>query len=403
MAELNLRGTRALVASFSVLEKDPRVKRQLEWLVSAGVNVTALGFGPPDPVLGSGFIALSQPSLVERLLTYFFASTEARSHRFALTPEVRSLIEKIRRSEFDFVILNDLDLAGVDEFFEACKESGTALIWDLHEYFPDLGGGLFWKLTQVRYHNWLFSKLTQRNIDSFITVSPDIGELYEPRLGKLPATVVNAPILASGAEEDFEFRPESRVINLVYHGAAGKGRGLFRLITTMPKLRPDFKLTVVATGPRVRVSVLKLWARVVAPAQRVEFRDPVRFDQISKLLREFDLQVLFYHPPHSTNEKFALPNKLFESMAAGLGIVIGDSPSMRRVVEKAGCGVVAGGWRVADLADAINGLQRTKVDQLRLAGLRASSQFGSSQNGEAFLREVHRALTRRKRGSATHD
>lgn len=391
-----LKGSRGLVISYSSIERDPRVRRQLDWLSSVGAEITAAGFRPHGPAPLKRFVELGQAPLPNRLRTYVFSSHELRSQRLAVTPEITVLLGEISDSKFDFVILNDLDLAGCDELFQACSSTQTAIIWDLHEYFPDLGGGLFWKLTQERYHKWLLERLQTRSIDSFMTVSDDIGDLYERHLGIRPATVVNCPDLVGNFREDFVSRPDSKEINLLYHGAVGKGRGLFRLIRAMRSVRAEFSLTVIPTGPRLRVLVLKIWSRLRKSHSRVRFLKPVRFDRIREMLRGYDLQVLFYHPPHSTNEKYALPNKLFESLSGGLGLITGESPSMKRIVENFGCGIVVNGWKATNLSAAINELNRDRVERIRQASLEAASQFGSGSNGKYFLAVVAMVVSRKR-------
>lgn len=69
----------------------------------------------------------------------------------------------------------------------------------------------------------------------------------------------------------------------------------------------------------------------LAGNRAVEFLPTVPTQQISTFINQFDLG-LFIVEPVNFNYTHALPNKFFEFIQARLGIVIGPSPEMKRIV-----------------------------------------------------------------------
>ena len=53
------------------------------------------------------------------------------------------------------------------------------------------------------------------------------------------------------------------------------------------------------------------------------------------------------------NHRLALPNKVFEYIAAGVPVVVSDLPELRRLVEEHGVGWTADARRPAALAEAL--------------------------------------------------
>jgi len=121
--------------------------------------------------------------------------------------------------------------------------------------------------------------------------------------------------------------------------------------------------------------------------QRVVFHQPVSVRDIPKAINSFDLEVIFY-PPLTENLRHALPNKFFEAVQAGIGVVIGDSPNMRAIVDTENFGVVVQGWSQSDLVVALNKLDRTIVNELKVNASRAARKLNSDYERDGFLAEI---------------
>jgi glycosyltransferase involved in cell wall biosynthesis len=92
--------------------------------------------------------------------------------------------------------------------------------------------------------------------------------------------------------------------------------------------------------------------------------------------------------------KYAMPNKFFESVAAGLAIVTGPSPEMARLTQKYGFGVVAPGFETCDLANVLNGLNHEQINDMKLRALAASEVLNADVEMGKLL-NIYRRLIRK--------
>jgi len=87
------------------------------------------------------------------------------------------------------------------------------------------------------------------------------------------------------------------------------------------------------------IEQLRKLAAQLAP-NRIFFHDPVPPAQIVQQIQRYDVG-LYLLEPSNYNRAMGTPNKLFDFIAAGLGVCIGPSPAMAELVHQYGIGVVA--------------------------------------------------------------
>jgi len=389
-ASLEVSPKRALVLSYSPVERDPRVRRQIQWLSSAGFEVQVWGLGPRPNVGETGFNEIYFPALPVRVLTYIFSSSRTRFSRM-----VGSQLAHLTRnldacSRHDLVILNDLDFLGLDEHFTHWAAQGTKVVIDLHEYFYDVGGSLIWRLFHVRYYRWLLKRLELRSFARIFTVSEEIAKLYETKIKRPLVSLENTPDSSRIGQlvSKSALVQDGQTIQLVHHGIFGKGRGVLRLIGAMRHVNQRFSLTLMLLmSPISRLALVGI-SHFYGVRSRVKIQKPTPMVKILDTLASFDLEVIFYHPPHSTNELYSLPNKFFESISAGLGLVIGSSPSMSGIVKKYELGAVADSWTAKSLASAINGLTTNDINRAKMQGALAMEEYNDTKIQQRFLRSL---------------
>jgi glycosyltransferase involved in cell wall biosynthesis len=181
--------------------------------------------------------------------------------------------------------------------------------------------------------------------------------MYSERLGKKFYEVENVPINYGHSYEMTDEKKSvssSNPVQFVYHGNSGKGRGLFHVLFAFSQTTGDSNLNLVLTGSDFTKWVLMVYSKMLSLDSRVVFWPRVEPERVTSFLRKFDVAIIFFPPPHSSSINYSLPNKFFESIAAGLGIIVGPNPSMSRIVLQSGCGIVLGDWSIKNLANELS-------------------------------------------------
>jgi len=372
-------GQRALVASASKIEGDPRVLRQVEWLRDAGWSVDTLGRGGTPAEVNGRHHVLGERSFPVRVAANVLLPSAVR-YRIL---ESSSIAPSVYEHPYDLVVVNEIELAPwlIAERGRVLVPGGRAHL-DLHEYAPSQRIGLLHRLVFKRYRAWMTRAISSRVFTSRSTVANGIARLYAENFGiPVPAIVRSTP--------HFVDQPPSPVardrIRLVHHGAASLTRGLSLLIDAMADLDERFTLEFMLVGSPESVNSLRSQAAPLG--DRVTFRPPVDVHTVSKVLNDYDAEIIFF-PPVTENLRFVLPNKFFESVQGRLAVVIGPSVEMVELVERYGNGVVTNGWTAADLASAIGTLDAEAVVRMKAGSDRAARDLSAETEGARFLEAI---------------
>ncbi|MGF3055834.1 glycosyltransferase [Microbacterium sp. YY-01] len=372
----------ALVVSHTNLQRDPRVRREVEWLTAEGWSVDTVGLGPAalDGVREHFEFRAEKPWLrfmgtkafVHVFLPQKLKFTVLFGHRIA-----REMYRKLADDSYDLVLINDIVLLPI---IQHLPRTAARVHLDLHEYFPPhLGKHLrgWWLGTPLR--KWTRRFISDARIRSRSTVARGIAELYRDEFGvPEPQLIKNCP-----PREDLSPSPvDSDTIDLVYHGAAAWERGLRCLIDAMGKLPERFRLHLMLVASHQGIDEVE--AAIAPLGDRARLVPPVAVDQIASRINEFDLEVMFY-PPTTENLRFALPNKLFEAIQARLGVVIGESPMMADVVHTYGNGTVVSGWHTADLVAALSHVTPNDVRAYKQGSVAAAAELNAENEHKKFL------------------
>lgn len=378
---------RILLISYSDLHKDSRVRRQIDWLSSAGWSIDTLGLGPhPAEEVATHFGLIDQARWVRTragsALIYGLLPSHMRFRFLTVDRIPRALRERIARGYYDCIIFEDYDflpLLTLRKIFtpEAVKRQ---VHLDMHEYRdPRL------KLTTIRrrltdrYYRWRRSLIGHPAIDTRTTVANKIAQLYADEFGlEEPKLVRNIP----PGEEIIPSPVNDNDIKLIFHGMASWARGFQEIFAALPTLDERFSMTFMLTGNPSIIQKVKELARPFG--NRVSFVEPVSVAEVASRINEFDLELILL-PPHTVNLEYALPNKLFEAIQGRLGVVIGQSPMMAEIVDEFDLGVIVPGWTPEDLANTLNSLNAERVREFKAASHIAAQTLNAETEGRAFL------------------
>ena len=336
---------------------DTRVRREAGTLTRAGHEVTVVHLPPPDgPAEPDGLPF----SLVPASLG---AGRRQLPHVVRLGTEAARLALRAAATRPDAVHAHDaaMLLPGL----VAARRSGAKLVYDSHE----LATGVPYRRGAWPAVVAAAERLGVPRADATIVVSEGIAASLSERyrLRRPPATIRNLPDLPPpGAVRAPDLRRELGVGDapLVLHqGAVAAGRGCETLLRALPLLPDAHLLYLGATGPYA--DRLRALAGELGVADRVHLLGPAEPAALLSHSAQADVGVSLLEDS-CENHRLALPNKLFEYVAAGLPVVVADLPEAARLVREYGIGWCADPADPASVAAAL----RTALAQQDDEGLR---------------------------------
>jgi glycosyltransferase involved in cell wall biosynthesis len=116
-------------------------------------------------------------------------------------------------------------------------------------------------------------------------------------------------------------------IQVLYHGGYTAGRGLESLVDAMALVKSPATLTFRGYGD-IELA-LRAQARAAGLTDIIKFEKPVPMRELSRTATACQIGII---PYTKRVAEFALPNKIFEYMAAGLALVANDLTEFRRIV-----------------------------------------------------------------------
>lgn len=273
--------------------------------------------------------------------------------------------QRLRENELDLIHIND-DFA-LPSGIAAGLDSGCKTIFDAHEFSPD-------QKREGTIKKWLFTLFTSyiiiamgRKADAFITVSEGIAGLYRRIFGFDPCVIMNAPLRKEPVNQ--EFKPEK--IRIIHHGQAAPKRNLELLIDVASRLDKRYSLHFLLTHKsKAYLDFIKEYAKVNSPGN-VFFHPPVSPNQIVDLLGQYDVGIHILIDD-VLNHKYALPNKFFDFISAGLAVVIGPSPEMVKISSRYDFGIVAPSFDPETISDILNSISPEEILLKKEASRKAS-------------------------------
>jgi glycosyltransferase involved in cell wall biosynthesis len=356
---------RILIMCLSDPSTDPRPLRSIKVCRSEGYAVSVLGLRPKSNLEVQSYFYVDKPLITMRAKVYrnLLALTAAippfNNLQFFLDIDnirfgLKGVIDNLTEESFDLLIVEDLQLLPLAN---KIKKSGK-ILFDAREYYPrQIEGSIKFNLLEKPRRISLCRHYLPL-CDAIVTVSEGLRNEYQREFG------IEVELLRSVPEYlDISTSPtKSEKIRLVHHGLASKNRGLHKMIDIFQLLDRRFYLDLVLVGnDSYKGELIK---RAAAYKSRINFLDPVPYEEIIPFLSYYDVG-FFYCEPKTFNLKHCLPNKFFEFIQARLMLAIGPSPDMAELINKYKCGIVADEFSVESMANALNSLTKIDIDKAK--------------------------------------
>jgi len=365
---------------------DARVRREAKALGAAGHDVVVVHLGAadvPSTITEEGYRVV--PALRSR------TRLPLRAHRLVM---LAGFVRAVRRERPDVVHAHDAAMLAPG--LAGARSVGARLIYDSHE----LATGVpyrerLWALF-VRALEWSVI----RRCDAVITVSDGIADrLVELHgMGRRPTVVRNVPDLrgplGGGRLRRVLGLPEAPLV--LHQGAPARHRGCAQLVRAMVSVPSAHLVFLGDEGDPGYVAALGRLAARHGLEERVHFVPSVPLEELLAQTAEADVGVSLLEDV-CDNHRLALPNKLFEYVAAGVPVVASRLPEIRRLIEGRGIGWTADASDPADVARALRNALAARHENGLTDNLRAAAGELSWAREQRRLLDVYDDLGMRRR------
>lgn len=255
---------------------------------------------------------------------------------------------------------------------------GRRVVYDVHEDLPKVLRARGYLPAALRRPVAAIAAFVERiaawACDRIVVATPAIGRHFPPAKTVMVRNFPDLAEFAAGAVADYAARPRA----VAYVGVIARERGILEIVEAAGLLAADAKIIVAGTfdspAGEAEARALPAWSRID------HFGWQPR-DALSALLRQTARAGLInLHP--LPNHLEALPNKLFEYMAAGLPVIACDLPSFREIITAERCGLLVDPRSPAAIAEAITWIL-DHPDEAEAMGARGRAAVLARYNWEA--------------------
>lgn len=294
---------------------DQRIHRTATTLVSVGYRVIAIGRR-----LRNSPKSFSTPYKVKLLRLPF-----QRGPLFYASYNIWAFFSLIFR-DVELIHANDLDTLLAARLVGLIRR--IPIVYDSHELFTEVPE-LIHKEKTRRFWIWL-EKMLVKGLKYCSTVSNGVAAELQKRYNTHFEVIRNLPFRN---EVDIQNSPSDNN-TILYQGALNIGRGLEKLIEAMQWIQ-NAKLTIVGEGDIERK--LKEQCQNLNLCEKIHFTGRVPLEELNQITRNSTIGVSI-EEDLGLNYRYALPNKLFDYIQAGLPVLTSNLPEMKSIVDDYGVG-----------------------------------------------------------------
>lgn len=215
-------------------------------------------------------------------------------------------------------------LAALPVAIRVASRHRLPLLYDAHELETERSG---WS-KPIRMIAKLVESRLIRKCDHVILVNESIRDWYLVAYPGIDTSVVrNVPVAPTkiGTSKLREtLNLSDNVLLYVYCGALGENRGLSELIEVFRGIGSDRHFVMIGDGHGKDALVSQAQG-----LENIHFHDSVPQSELVTLLSGADVGVVVLRTDALSYE-YAMPNKLFEYASAGLGVITGKGPELKR-------------------------------------------------------------------------
>ncbi|HSV09237.1 MAG TPA: glycosyltransferase [Hanamia sp.] len=245
----------------------------------------------------------------------------------------------------DVLWSNDLDTLLPNFLISHLKTS--KLIYDSHEYFTE---SVYKKLSRKIWE--MLEKGLFPRLKNVITVNESIKKIYENKY-KVPVTVIrNVPYLFKENKPANAHILPAHKKNLIIQGMGiNENRGAEEAVLMMQFLPHDFNLYFIGSG--TILNTLKKMVCDLKLESKVTFIDPLPYEQMMQYSMQGFLGLIFEKIDVTDEHLFALPNKLFDYIHAGIPVLSSEAVEIKSIITRYNIGSCVNNLNPEELAKKV--------------------------------------------------
>jgi glycosyltransferase involved in cell wall biosynthesis len=324
----------ACVPVCNYFTSDSRVKRTCQFLIKHGYEVHVLAIGRAD---------LPEQELMDGIHVHRYRSGSSKTIRRGVNLTALRAFEAYVRGCAQWVLKHKPSVIHYNDwntlFLGPLARFPHRSIYDMHELFQDLDYLDFPKVVNRLVAG--VDLLGLRYTEAVICVSKPIAEEMR-RLTDKPVYVVrNVPeprFSAGPGRSDIVARLRDGRKHLVYLGWLQKQKGALDMLKLLEQLPPEYVLDCFS-GIMPKNAFFREAAEQMGLGDRVHVWERVPIEELYASIRHGFAGLSFF-VPQSRIYEYALPNKIFEYMLAGLPVIVSEARAQAELIQETGFGLV---------------------------------------------------------------
>lgn len=368
---------KVLVISFSDLNRDPRVYRQLSFLKNKKYNITSVGFvnSEIDDIAFIQVHADRRKSIKSRVNDAISLKTRRFEQYYWSSSKVNTALSLLSGNIYDLIIANDIN--SLPLAVKLARTANCKVLLDAHEYEPKhFDEKWSFRFFFEDYWDYICRKYLPC-VDAMITVCDGIASEYRKNYGIDCSVITNAPFFKSLNPSSID----SEDVRMIHHGGVNRTRQLENMINLMDVLDERFTLDFMLLSNQT--SYLEELKRLGSKNPRVNFIEPVAMQEIAGFINQYDIG-LYMLSPNSFNCRMALPNKFFEFIQGRLAVATWPSPEVAKLVHQYSCGVISDEYSIQSMADSLNELTSDDLNECKVNADIAANDLCAESNFKTF-------------------
>jgi glycosyltransferase involved in cell wall biosynthesis len=300
--------------------------------------------------------------------------------------------------QYDYIWANDLPC--LKPAIKLKHKIKAKVIYDSHEiyietlnqFFPQNPKGIKkvafkFILGLMRFSGRRAEKQLLKDVDYFITVGQELKKYFESQYHFIGIKVMMNCPKTKDKVDHFQLKNmlgiEENDTLFIYQGVLNNGRGLKMLVESFKLVNNKIFLLILGSGMLKEDLINDV--KNAALENKVFFLNQVNNDVLASytLGADFGINLL---EDLNLSKKYAVPNKLFEYIHAGIPVISSNSPESKAIYNEYKIGKLVNN-NPSEIADAINGISNEDLSMYKMNCKEAAKVY-NWENQEKILYEI---------------